>query len=117
MRENRFLQVLKVLAIVLVAVTVFSFVTMHLWNWLMPTLFGLRAITWTQAIGLLVLSKILFGGFGRRGGGPRGWKRHMEERWGKMSPEERERMRAGMRGRWGCGFGRERDVASEQKPA
>jgi hypothetical protein len=98
MRGNRFLHVLKVLLIVVVAITVFSFVTMHLWNWLMPALFGLRAIRWTQAIGLLVLSRIFFGGFGRRGGGPRGWKRHMDDRWEKMTPEEREKFRAGLRG-------------------
>ena len=120
MRRNRFLHVLKVLVIVAVAVTVFSFVTMHLWNWLMPAVFGFHAISWTQAIGLLVLSKILFGGFGRgRGchGGRRGWKRDIAERWMEMTPEERERLRAGMRGRWGCGFGPGREPSEEQKPA
>ena len=103
MRRNRFWRVLMMVAIGVVALFLFSFVTMSLWNWLMPAVFGLRTITWAQALGLLVLSKILFGGF--HGGRRRGWKRDMEERWAKMSPEERERLRAGMRGRWGCGFG------------
>jgi hypothetical protein len=118
MRQNRVLHVLKVLVLVAVAITVFSFVTMHLWNWLMPVVFGLRTITWPQALGLLVLGKILFGGFHRHGGcsGRRGWKRHMEERWARMTPEERERFRAGMRGRWGCGFEAPSESA-EQKPA
>jgi hypothetical protein len=64
-----------------------------------PPIFGWRAITFGQAIGLLVLSKILFG----RGGPWRGlqWRRRMWERWDQMTPEEREQFRAGMRGRCG----------------
>ncbi len=115
MKRNRFLHVLKVLAIVAVAITVVSFVTMHLWNWLMPAVFGLRTISWAQALGMLVLGKLLFGGFHRHGGcRKRGWKQGMEERWAQMSPEERERFRAGMRGRWGCGFDADRPPAPEQ---
>jgi hypothetical protein len=117
MKGHRLLHVLKVMVIVAVAVVVFGLVTMHLWNWLMPMLFGFRAITFGQAIGLLVLSKILFGGFRGRGGSRRGWRRDMQEKWAHMSPEERERMRAGMRGRWGCGFGPEREAAPGEKPA
>jgi hypothetical protein len=101
----------------ILALSLFGYVTMSLWNWLMPMLFGLRAITFLQALGLLLLSKILFGGFHGRGGGRRGWRRDMKERWEQMSPEERERLRAGMRGRWGCGFGHDREPAAEQKPA
>jgi len=67
-----------------------------LWNWLMPMLFGLREVTFWQAVGLLGLSRILFGGLGG-GSGSRG-------RWtGHMSQEERERMRQRMRDR--CGMG------------
>ena len=45
---------------------------MSLWNWLMPGLFGLPVVTFWQALGLLALSRILFGGFrlGGGGGGP-----------------------------------------------
>ena len=39
-----------------------------LWNWLLPPLFGVREITFWQALGLLALSRILVGGFGLRGG-------------------------------------------------
>ena len=38
-----------------------------LWNWLVPDLFGLRRLTVWEAIGVLTLSRILFGGFGRGG--------------------------------------------------
>ena len=65
-----------------------------LWNWLMPELFGLPQLDFWKALGLLALSRILFGSFGKGGGG------HRRE-WGRMSPEERERFRARMRG--GCG--------------
>jgi hypothetical protein len=69
-----------------------------LWNWLTPPLFGWHQITFWQAIGLLALCRILFGGFGLHGGRSR-YRRRMAERWEQMTPEERERLR----GR--CGFG------------
>ena len=108
-------KVLKIAVIVTVAVNLFGFAIMQMWNWLMPAIFGLKAITFLQALGLLVLSKILFGGFHRHGG--RGWRRGgralWEERWAKMSPEEREKFRAGMRGRRGCGWGMPSEPVSE----
>ena len=119
MTGNRFLRVLKIVVLVAIAITVLSFVTMHLWNWVMPAVFGLRTITWLQALGLLVLGKILFGGFHRHGGGCGGrrWKHRMAERWMEMSPEERERFQAGMRGRWGCGgFDPGSKPSAEQSP-
>jgi hypothetical protein len=86
-------------------------VVMKLWNWLLPAFFGWRQITFWQALGILALSRILFGGFGCGHGGyrPR-WRGRMAERWQNMTPEERERFRQGMRGR--CGFG---TPASESK--
>ncbi|MGZ5442650.1 MAG: hypothetical protein ACXW5U_11200 [Thermoanaerobaculia bacterium] len=78
-------------------------VVRQLWNWLLPPLFGWRQITFWQAIGLLALCRILFGGFGLRGSGRSGYRRRMAERWEHMTPEERERFRHGMLGR--CGFG------------
>jgi hypothetical protein len=81
-------------------VTIFSFVLMSLWNWLMPALFGWHVINFWQAVGILVLSKILFGGFRGRPGRHVYWRRRMMERWEQMTPEEREKFRQGMRG--GC---------------
>jgi len=82
---------------------------MHLWNWLLPTLFGWRQITLWQAIGLLALCRILFGGWSGGGHGPRSNMRRrmaerMDERWEKMTPEEREKFRQSWRSRCG-GFG------------
>jgi hypothetical protein len=76
---------------------------MLLWNWLLPPILGLRAITFWQAIGLLALSRILFGGLGIRGSRSSGIRRRMRERWDGMSPEEREKFADAMRARWGCG--------------
>jgi hypothetical protein len=80
---------------------------MHLWNWLVPTLFGWRQVTFWQALGILLLCRILFGGHGWRGSGRSKFRRRMEERmaerWERMTPEERERSRQSWRGR--CGFG------------
>jgi hypothetical protein len=103
---------LKVMVIVAVAITVFGFVVMSLWNWLGPAVFGFHTITFWQALGILILSKILFGGFRGRPGGGRHWRRRMTDRWQQMNPEERERFRQGMFSR--CGRG---DIASEESPA
>ena len=78
-------------------------VVMLLWNWLAPQLFGWRAITFWEAVGLLALCRILFGGLCGRGGARFGVRRRMQERWERMTPEEREKFREGMRAR--CGFG------------
>lgn len=80
-------------------------IVMRLWNWLVPMLFGLRQITFWQAIGILALCRILFGSHGFRG--PRSNMRRrmqerMAERWERMTPEERERLQQSWRGR--CGF-------------
>jgi len=74
-----------------------------LWNWLLPSLFGWRQITFWQAVGILALCRILFGGFGRHGFRPSNFRRRMAERWEHMTPEERDKFRQGMRGRWGFG--------------
>lgn len=92
---------LKILVIVLVAGTALSFAVMGLWNHLMPAVFGLHAINFWQALGLLVLSKILFGGFRGRPCFGRHWRERMFDRWERMTPEEREKFRAGMGGRCG----------------
>jgi hypothetical protein len=78
---------------------------MHLWNWLAPELFGLRQITFWQALGLLALCRILFGGFRLGGDGNRNSRRRregrMSERWEQMTPEEQERFRQGLHDRSG----------------
>ena len=114
MRNYRGWKVLKAVVLVGVGVTFFGFVVERLWNWLLPPLMGVRAITFVQAIGLLVLSRILFGGFHRHGGGGRRWKRGLEERWNAMSADERESFRSGLRGRSGCNWKRPEEAVAER---
>ncbi len=92
-------------AIVLL-VFLFGEAVMHLWNWLLPSLFGLRTINFWQGLGLLVLSRILFGSFGGHRSHHPGFRWRMAEKWERMTPEEREKIRQGMRHRCGCFGGR-----------
>ena len=101
MKSNRVLRGIRFALFAVVFAAVFSLIVMSLWNWLMPALFGLHAISYWQALGLLILSKILFGGFRGRSGPPMRWRRHMMERWEQMTPEEREKFRQSMRTRCG----------------
>ncbi len=91
---------LKVIAGITFFVLLFGFGTMHLWNWLIPALFHGPIISFCQAIGLIILSKILFGGFhgrwsgkGHCGHNRNHWKQRMEERIATMSPEEKEKFK------------------------
>jgi hypothetical protein len=92
---------LKILALAAVAVAAAGFVVMTLWNAVIPGVAGLHTISFAQAVALLVLSRVLFGGFRGRGGWH--WRSHMQERWQRMTPEERERFRAGLGSRYRCG--------------
>lgn len=79
----------------LAAVAVLGVLVMALWNAIVPELFtGARTIDYLHALGLLLLCRILFGGF--RGYG--GWHAHRHwarGRWSAMTPEEREQFRRG----------------------
>jgi hypothetical protein len=86
-------------------------VVMVLWNWLLPPLFGWPQLTYWQALGILALCRILFGGCGLRGSahsrvrgriGDRIAGR-VAERMEHMTPEERERFRQRIHERFGFG--------------
>jgi hypothetical protein len=82
-----------------------SYVVMLLWNGVLVDVISVKEITYPQAVGILVLSKILFGGF-KGGWGSRGreWKQNMKEKWEKMNPEEREKFKEEWRSKcktWG----------------
>ena len=98
-----FLAPLAILGILLF-VAIGGEVVLQLWNWLLPPLFGWRQITFWQAVGILALCRILFGGLGRHGFYRSNYRGRMAERWAHMTPEERERFRQGMRGRCGLGL-------------
>jgi len=81
----------------------FTYAVYALWNCVLVDVLAVKTITYWQALGLLVLAKILFGGFPHRRGGPCGHfrDRMMSKRWESATPEEREMMREEMRSRFG----------------
>jgi hypothetical protein len=65
-----------------------------LWNAILPVVLGVAAVTFWQAVGILVLSRLLFGGFrGGPWGGRRGGPPHWKNQWVNMSEEEKLRMK------------------------
>ena len=80
---------LKPLLIGVVLFAALGLLVMSLWNALLPTLLGVKSIGFWQALGVLILCRILFGGLGFRPG-MFGARRRMHERWMQMTPEQRE---------------------------
>jgi len=79
-------------------VFVFGTLVMFLWNSILPLVFGISTITFWQALGILVLSKILFGGFGAGHAHSSSWH-DRRSKWMHFNPEEREKMREEWRNR------------------
>lgn len=90
---------LKIALLVVLGVAALGWLVMLLWNWLLPELFlGAQPVSYGQALGILLLSKILFGGF--RGGCDGRWKEgrgHGEQ----LTAEEREQLKSQFKSRWG----------------
>jgi len=102
--------------LVVLAAGAVGLVVMALWNWLVPALFAGREIDFWQALGLLVLARLLVGGL-RRGGHHGHWRGRFASRWAEMSEEERARVRASMQRRCGHRAGEDTPVAREQPQA
>jgi|SRR5450432_1419774 len=97
MKRIWWLRGLKFALVAVAALAVVGAVVTALWNVLMPGLFGWPAIGFWQALGLLLLTRILVGGLRGGRGGRMHWRARMADRWAQMSDEERGRFRAGMR--------------------
>ena len=101
MKTNWILRCIGISIAITIGVFLLGYVIMHLWNWLLPELFtNAQTIDYWQAMGILLLSKILFGGFhGRRCGGRCGhrggyWGSRWKSKWEGMSEEERAKFRS-----------------------
>ena len=91
------------LIVALFLIALLALAVTFLWNYIFPPVFGWKPLTIWQGLALLLLSKILFSGFGWRSG-PKSWRKHRpswRDKWKKMSPEEREALRAKWRDRCG----------------
>lgn len=81
----------------------FGWIVMSLWNGVLVPVLGVKIITFWQALGILVLSRILVGGFGS--GSKRsdsGW--YWKKKWMRMTPEEKTQFREKWRQRFGDEF-------------
>ncbi|MEN9568948.1 MAG: hypothetical protein RL172_179 [Bacteroidota bacterium] len=120
MKKNKFLKVLFIIAMVALAMLSFGWVVMSLWNAILPAVLGVKTISFMQALGILLLCKILFGGFAGKGGGGCGrshWKQRMKEKWGNMTAEEREKFKAEWKNRCGMPWQqRQQDDAATNNP-
>ena len=103
-----------IIPIVIVALVFgLSVVVMYLWNALLPDILGVSAITYWQAIGILVLCKILFGSFNHHNRHSK-FERHYNRRkklreiWTEMTPEEKLRIKQELKKEW-------KDLSAEQK--
>ena len=101
-RNSWLLRCLKFILLGGLFVAVVGFIAMNLWNWLVPSLFRGPEINFLQTLGILLLSRILFGGF-NKGGRAAAWSRRrkmmrekMESRMASLSPEEQEKFRQKM---------------------
>ena len=83
-------------------IAVGGWVVMYLWNNIIPELIPtVGMLTYWKALGLLILCRLLFGGFKGQGGRPlkNGWG--MKEKMMNMTPEEREKFKSEWRERCG----------------
>lgn len=94
--ERAITRTFHIALLITIAIAGFGQAVLQLWNWLMPELFGLRPLRFWQAVGLMALSWILFGGlrgFGMITGPGRS---STPDSWARLTPEERERFRRGL---------------------
>ena len=111
---------IKGVAFFIIGTFLFGFISMSLWNALIPDLFHGPVITYWQSLGLLILGKLFFGGFGGKGGchkrhrhwtkewgkdwetynGWRTWGEGWEEKIKNMTPAEREDWKRTMKQQW-----------------
>jgi hypothetical protein len=112
-RQAKWIKLIWIAPLAVLGMALFAFIggeiVLQLWNWLLPPLFGVRQITFWQALGILVLCRILFGGFGFHGSQRSHSRRRVgnriadriAERCENMTPEELERFRHRLGERWG----------------
>lgn len=118
-----------IVLLIALGIMFFGLLVMGLWNWIVPGVFSGPQITFGEALGILVLSKILFGGFSGGGkwkhhhcgcgyghGGSHHWKDKWKEkmaaRMANMTPEEKEKFKQKM---YRCGWSDESTEVTPEK--
>lgn len=100
-KRNKFTKGVFFLIMATVFVFVLGSVVMWLWNTLLPDLTGVKEITFWQAVGLFILSRILFGGF-RWGGSQhkQKWKAKRKAMWREKMAGMDEDKKADLKAKW-----------------
>ena len=110
--KNAFFYGLMIATIIALVAAFFAGVFMYLWNWLVPELFNGPVLNFWQAIGLIVLAKMIFG-FGshnkRSWHKASGWKSNWKDRCANLSEEDKEKWKSHFMNKWNC------DVKEETK--
>jgi len=109
-RRFWFGKAVMILVCITAFVMLFSFIVMSLWNAILPAVLGVKMITFWQALGILVLSKILFSGFGglhhKREQFKNRFRQRMMDKWSTMTPEEKQKFKEQLKNRCGGWGGR-----------
>lgn len=86
---GKFVRILggMIIGIIILAVCslVIGAVAMVLWNWLMPSIFGLGTIDYWQGFGIVLFAKLVFGGFGKHFPPPMPGRKWPDKRWGEYA--------------------------------
>jgi Ca2+/H+ antiporter, TMEM165/GDT1 family len=94
------------------AVTAFGWIVMSLWNAVLVPAVGANIITFWQALGILVLSRILVGGFGGEGKKRhRGWK----DKCNNMTEEEKQKFKEEIKQQWSGKYDNEQPPPESQQ--
>jgi hypothetical protein len=107
------LRAILIIPLLIAVLALVGLAVMLLWNALVPQLLHGPAVGYWQALGLLLLCRLLFGGLRGRGWGGH-WRHRWRERWEQMTPEERAQLRERIQSR--CGRGGARDPATTAPP-
>ena len=92
-KGKKFIFFLPVVALIASAL---GFIVMYLWNWILPGVTHAGRLNFWQALGLLVLCRLLFGNFNKGGGGHNRFREKamgMRSKWQSMNDEERAKFK------------------------
>ena len=108
MKRSRFPKFLLFLLFIFAVIVPLGFIIMALWNNVLALVIPVTVINFWQALGLFLLSRILFGGFpGKPGWAGHGRRRHemeeMRNKWFNLSPEEKIRFKQDWKDRFRTG--------------
>ena len=94
------MHVIRFLVLALITIALAGYVTMSLWNWLIPVLFNGPQIQFAQALGLMLLGRLLVGGSGKCHHDKDGWKARMKMRFTGISEEEKQAFKKRFCDKW-----------------